>query len=166
MEEQALSQQKEKKSKKKLWWLVLIPIAIIIIVAAILGSGNGYPNDLIDLPEAEYKAQCQVYDYEDIARNPEAYNKKLAKFTGEVIQVLRDDDIYELRVNVTLYGTTITYYLDTMYVYYKSSSETRILEGDIITMYGELRETQTYTSVVGIEVEIPRIYVKFIEYSE
>ena len=148
----------KKKIYKKWWfWVAIAVVAVIIIVAT---SGNGYPSDLIDLPENEYRAQCNVYSYDDIARSPDQYEKKLAKFTGEVIQVIRDGDKLQMRVDVTktTYG-----YKDTVFVFYTISNGVNVLEGDIITMYGELRGMQTYESVLGAEISIPRIYVKYID---
>lgn len=153
-------QKKKKKFYKRWWFWALIAIGIFII----LGSGDTTPSDLIDLPEDEYRAKCQVYSYDDIARYPEKYEKKLAKFTGEVIQILRDGDKVQMRVDITLneYG----FYEDTVFVFYTVSNGGNILEGDIITMYGELRGTQEYESVLGAQISIPRIYVQYIDIVE
>lgn len=148
----------EKKPFYKKWWFwAIVVLGVIIIV----GSNGSNPSDLIDLPEDEYKAQCQVYTYDEIARHPEQYEKKLAKFTGKVVQVIRDGNNLQLRVNVTMkYGS---YYEDTMYVYYTVSNNNNILEDDIITMYGELRGIKTYETVLGAEMSIPLIYVKYVD---
>lgn len=152
-------QQPKKKAIYKRWWFWGAIIAIVIIVVASLGSGE--PSDLIDLPEAEYRAQCQEYSYDDIARYPDNYQKKLAKFTGEVVQVLKEGDQIQMRVDVTLseYG----FYEDTVFVYYTVSNGQNVLEGDIITMYGELRGMQEYESIMGATISIPRLYVKYID---
>ena len=149
---------KKKKIYQKWWfWVAIIAVTIIIIAAA----GSGQPSDLIDLPEDEYRSQCKVYTYDQIARNPDDYEKKLAKFTGEVVQVLREGDEIQMRVDVTM--TEYGFYEDTVYVFYTASDNTNILEGDIITMYGELRGMQEYEAIFGNTVSIPRIYVKYID---
>ena len=163
MEETQTTEKSQKNFYKKWWFWTIIALVVVIAVGAIFGLGSDYPKDLIDLPEAEYKAQCQVYTYDEVARNPNDYNKKLAKFTGEVVQIIKDDDKLQMRVNVTLNGDIITYYSDTMYVYYTINNNVNVLEHDIITMYGELRGTQEYKSTLGVQVSIPKIYVKFIE---
>ena len=75
----------------------------------------------------DYIASCKTYKYKDIARNPDKYNGKRAKFKGEVVQVIEGYLSTTLRVDVTKgkYGI----YTDTMYVVYtpKSSNESRIL---------------------------------------
>lgn len=148
----------KKKFYKKWWFWLIVAIAAIAIIASI---GGGGPSDLIDLPEDEYRSACQVYTYDEIARTPDKYEKKLAKFTGKVIQVIRDGNDLQMRVDVTLGSYGI--YEDTVFVFYTVKNNVNVLEGDIITMYGELRGLQTYKSVLGAEISIPRIYVKFID---
>lgn len=157
-EEVVFEECPKKKPIYKKWWFWAI-VAIACIIAFIIFFGNE-PSDLIDLPENEYRELCKTYTYDEIARNPDKYEKSLAKFTGEVIQVLKDGDEIQMRVNVTCEDF---YYTDTVFVFYNASNKTNVLEGDIVTMYGELRGMQEYESVLGQEISIPRIYVKFID---
>ena len=117
----------------------------------------------LDDIEADFKNKCKEYTYEEIARNPESVKRERAKVTGEVIQVLESYGYTYLRVNITKnkYGN----YKDTIYVSYKPKTETedRILEDDIITIYGILSGTETYTSVLGVSVTLPRINGEYIE---
>lgn len=115
--------------------------------------------------EAEYKASCKTYTYKEIARNPGEYEGKLAVFTGEVIQAQQEElyglMFYVLRVDVTKSGR---YYTDTMYVtYWTTADAPRILEDDIIVMYGELTGEKTYTTVMGASVTIPSFSAEYIE---
>ena len=127
-QEVQIEQQPKKKAIYKKWWFWVAIVAVVIIIVSSLGSGE--PTDLVDLPENEYRAQCQEYSYDDIARYPDNYQKKLAKFTGEVVQVLHDGDKIQMRVDVTLseYG----FYEDTVFVFFTPSNGQNILEGDII----------------------------------
>ena len=112
----------------------------------------------------EYIASCESYTFKQIARNPSDYEGKRAKFTGEVIQVLDSYGImYTLRVNITEneYG----YYEDTIYVTYfpKDDNEPKILEDDIVTMYGELDGETTYEAVFGQSVTLPSFDCEYID---
>ena len=113
--------------------------------------------------EEEYKSNCKVYTYEEVARNPESVKGETAQVTGEVIQVVESYAYTYLRVNITKnkYGN----YEDTIYVIYKPKSETedRILEDDIVTIYGKLNGTETYTSVLGSSITLPCIVGEYIE---
>ena len=115
--------------------------------------------------EAEYKASCKTFTYKEIARNPGGYEGELAVFTGEVVQVQQEQLLglmfYVLRVNVTKSGR---YYDDTVYVSYTTTTDApRILEDDIIVMYGELTGEKTYTTVMGASVTIPSFSAEYID---
>ena len=62
-------------------------------------------------------------------------------------------------------GLNETYYEDTILVKYKysSSSESRILEDDIITLYGKSMGTYTYESVLGSPITVPYIDAMYID---
>lgn len=109
----------------------------------------------------EYMNSCAVYAYKDIARNPNTYKGKRAKLTGEVIQVQQEGNEIAIRVNITKKDG---YYDDTILTGYKYADdyEDRVLEGDIITIYGELAGTVTYTSVLGADVTVPAIKTKYL----
>ena len=114
--------------------------------------------------EAEFKASCQTYTFEQMARNPESFKGTNVKVIGEVIQVLYGTYSVELRVNITKEGTYTTYYTDTIYVVYNpEEGEDKILEGDIITIYGTSQGEYSYTSTMGVQVTLPLIYGKYIE---
>lgn len=110
-----------------------------------------------------FKKECKTYSYDKIARNPDKYDGKKAKFTGEVIQVIEDGDDYTLRVNITK-GTY--YWDDTILVSYtkRSDKEPRILEDDIITMYGTLAGTYTYETVMGSSLTVPLFYAEYVDF--
>lgn len=110
----------------------------------------------------EFISECQSIAYKDIARNPDNYNGTKAVFTGEVIQV--QEGLFNsivMRVNVTKGKYDI--WDDTVYVNYTySEGESKFLEDDIITMYGTLKGSKTYTTVLGSSVTIPQFDAKYI----
>ena len=114
--------------------------------------------------EAAYKSNCESYSYKDIARYPDEYKGKYVKFRGEVVQVVKDTwgSGYTLRVDVTYNGY---FWEDTIYVEYvpKDDSEARILEEDIITLYGICQGEKSYTSVLGSTITIPIVEAEYID---
>ena len=111
----------------------------------------------------DYKSNCQSLNYDEIARNPENYKYKNVTFTGEVIQVQEGFwDGVTLLINVTKgeYG----FYEDTIYCTYTySEGEDKILEGDIIKIYGECQGDTSYLSVLGQKITVPKVEVKYVE---
>lgn len=116
---------------------------------------------------ADFKASCKKIGYKEFSRNSEDYVGTPVYFKGEVIQVVdQDEDGAELRVNVTATGTYYTYYTDTVYVEYDNSDEistTKILEDDIIEIWGYGAGDVSYTSVLGSKITIPAVLAKYIK---
>lgn len=113
--------------------------------------------------EADFKASCQTYTFEQMARNPDNFKGTNVKVTGEVIQVLYGYDSVDIRMNITKEGTYSTYYTDTIYVTYTpEEGEDKILEDDIITVYGTSQGDYSYTSTIGAQVTLPLISGKYI----
>lgn len=115
--------------------------------------------------ETRYKNKCTGYYYETIARDPEGYKGTYGRYTGEVVQVMEESflgvKMYNLRINVTKekYG-----YTDTIYVtYVAGADEPRILEDDIVTIWGENCGTKTYKTVLGATVTIPEVNAEYLE---
>lgn len=163
-----------KKTVKKFrfGWL-LWSIAAIILVSAILavGKSTSYNTNTISIntaeedviSEDEYKALCSTIPYGDIARNPNDYIGQKTVYKGKVIQVQESGNDVVLRINVTQgdYGL----WDDTIYVDYhkKSDGESRILEDDIVTIYGGFKGIKSYTAVLGNQIAIPHIEAEYID---
>ncbi|MBE6915993.1 MAG: zinc ribbon domain-containing protein [Ruminococcaceae bacterium] len=166
---------KIKKSIFKKWWFWVLSL---IVVCSIFSSPNstekgevvkvdsGEQSVKVEEPvisEEEYKASCTFVSYKDIARNPNNHVGQKAVFTGKVIQVQESGKRVVLRVSVTKgeYGI----WDDTVYVDYrrKEENESRVLEDDIITMYGEIQGIKEYTSVLGSQISIPHMQAEYIE---
>ena len=135
----------------------------VIVITYSLGHKKT-PEEIAEEEKNTYKASCQSYSYQDISRTPDNYKGLPAVFTGEVAQVLESSysSTINLRVNVTQgeYG----WWDDTIYVSYTMpSGSPRILEKDIVTIYGDLDGLESYTAVLGNTVTIPRIKAKYIE---
>lgn len=90
--------------------------------------------------EAWYKDACEQIPYKDLARTPDDYIGKRIKITGEVALVLQEADTqgdYSVYMIYTKrsYGF---YFEDIFYVLVDNSeNDSRILDGDVITFYGE-----------------------------
>lgn len=112
--------------------------------------------------KSDYISKCSKYSYKEISRNPDNYKGKYAALKGEVIQVIEDGNTYTLRVDIT---KNKYYWSDTILVTYTKidKSEPRILEDDIVNMYGMLGGTYTYETVMGSKLTVPILYAKYID---
>lgn len=174
-------EEKKKKKKHPILSTVLIFFGIFLLAGAMFSEPT---STAPEMSVAEYKAVCREISYEDLARNPDSHKDEYFTFTGEVIQVVESSGSVSLRVNVTpvsiydgmesytdmyedLYGETlasVSYYQDTIYATAKlKENGDRILEGDIIEIYGVCQGLYKYMSVLGAEIAIPRIDVGYWE---
>lgn len=105
---------------------------------------------------AEYISDCETVVYKDVERNPGNYEGKTISVKGKVIQVSEG------------WFGTVTLRIDTSegtwYATYKrGSDESRILNGDQITVYGECTGVETYTTVLGAKTTIPALEIEYYE---
>ena len=162
--------KKQDKSRWYLWLIIILLLPTSCSMESVPYSTNEFESNITQtetdknvepvLSETEFKEKCEVFNYKDIARNPQSYKGKYMKFKGEVIQTMESGKNLELRMNSTCneYG----YYEDTIYATYKySANESKILEEDIITVYGIYQGDITYTSVLGSSVTIPNLEVHY-----
>ena len=116
--------------------------------------------------EADFKNTCETYSFKEIARNPGNYKGKKVKFTGEVIQVTEGwFNSVDIRMNVT--KNSYGWYDDTIYCTYTyADGESKILEDDIITIYGICEGDYTYTSVLGASITLPKVSARYVVIEE
>lgn len=149
---------KVKKPIYKKWWLWVIVVMVLLV--SCMGSSTA-PSET-KLTREECELVCQEIDYKVLARNPDGYKNQYFKFTGEIIQAMEGGGYWNLRLNVTpvysSFDNTLLFYEDTLFVSIgEAKNGARFLEGDIITIYGMCVGTQSYESIIGAEITIPRI---------
>lgn len=144
------------------WWFWVL---VVLVIFAFYPQQHRENNDNAQaiVSTEEYKASCVSVAYDDLARNPNMYLEQSVFFTGQVVQVQENDNNVALRINVTQneYGV----WVNTIYVDYrrKSPDESRILEQDIVTVYGKMNGIKSYKSVLGNQVSIPYLIAEYIE---
>ena len=110
-----------------------------------------------DLSEEQYKALCEAYSYKEILRNPDSYKNKYCKVSGSVNQTVDGffglyTTIYIKDANGNRWGCNYSY----------SDGESHVLEGDYVTVYGELDGTANTETVLGKQVTVPYVSIEYI----
>ena len=97
--------------------------------------------------------------YEDIERNPDNYASHIECYiTGTIVQVVEEDD-YSVEYRVETENGYV-------YVFWYDAEElrgSRLLEDDVVTIYGTTSGLTTYTTVLGVEKQVPELTVFFID---
>lgn len=120
-----------------------------------------------------------------LERMPDEFKGQKVKFYGKVLQVLEDknevqirmstkmstsaydeilDDLYKWLNQKNPIGKTEYWYEDIIYGYYdKNVPAYRVIQDDMITIYGISRGLYTYTSTADKEITLPLIEITRIE---
>lgn len=120
---------------------------------------------LKELAESDYKKSCTTYNYKDVLRTPSDYTGKRAYWFGEVLQVVNNSSYsatYRVGVSCTKYKYIGGYSCpNTIYVTYYGDKN--FIEDDMIKMYGTMEGTQTYTTIMGASVTVPKFSASYID---
>ena len=115
--------------------------------------------------KANFVASCQALTYEQVARDPDTYMGTAAHFRGKVSQVIEGDgfNVYMINVTADQYGL----YTDAVYVEYTAPvGASRILEDDVVDIYGTMMGLQTYTTVLNAQKTIPAMLASYIDLAQ
>jgi len=108
--------------------------------------------------EEEKKGYEAGITYDQLARNPDDYIGEKVQFQGKVVQVMDGDGTQQIRFAVD------DDYDNMMYAEYDSDIvDSRILEGDMITIMAISNGLLTYESTMGGNITIPSVLIDKIE---
>ncbi|MHC2373364.1 hypothetical protein ACVIQT_008012 [Bradyrhizobium diazoefficiens] len=143
--------------------LVFVGVVVALFAAANFASDPLRPaSKYAALPVEQVKAQSASISYEQLARSPTAYTGRLVTFTGKVVQATQGGLDYVLRVNVSRGKYDI--WQDTIYVDYRAASgrEPRILDSDVVQLWGEFVGIKSYKAVLGQTIQIPHVVARAV----
>lgn len=110
-----------------------------------------------DISEKDYKDLCEHLDYEDILREPDAYDDKYCVVEGTVDQIIEgwfgSFTIFVVDEDGNKWGCTYSY----------DEGESRVLEGDNVTIYGKCQGTSNTETVLGEQVTLPHVDAEYID---
>ncbi|MDO4557018.1 MAG: hypothetical protein Q4B70_18055 [Lachnospiraceae bacterium] len=91
--------------------------------------------------------------FDDLARDEMAYYGDIVSVSGEIIQVLEGEDGYaEYRLALNDDWSDVVFLS-----YQRPEGEVRIIEGDVITIYGISTGLYTYESTSGADITVPYV---------
>lgn len=120
----------------------------------------------------EYKNSCSKISYEELARNPEKHKGEHLYFKGKVFQV-KEPSLFESKTSILVSVTPKTYeyfnetfWEDNVYFSIKLDDKAdRILQDDIIEIWGECTGIQKYYNVLGTKTSLPGVDIKYYKLS-
>ncbi len=155
---------RKKQKGGKLKWILIIAVAAVIALL-IYGSGNSYKlsEDASNMSEKDYKAACSEIEYKELTRSAEKYEGNKVKFEGQIQQVAYDSENGESEYLISVTKDDLGLWSDNIYVYYANKSDSKFIEDDVVTIYGEASGEKTYTSVLGQSITVPAVTAAYME---
>jgi len=160
--------EKAKAQKKNVGiGCVAIIIAGIVIFAIVGVCSNSKSQTTPEANQAppkltisEIKSRAITIPYDDLMRHNEQYVGQIVYYRGKLVQVVSSyGDVYTLRL-----ATKQTQYLgysdDIVWINYNGE---RLLEKDIVDVWGKVKGLQAYSALFGNQVTIPEIDALFTE---
>lgn len=180
---------KNKPPIYKRWWFIVI--IVLIVLSAIGSSGSGSDSSassskatskaststassvasvVPEISEDDYKAECQTVDYKELCRYPEKYEGTKIVVKVKVSQIIDanfsgSEKAWRTYTDNSGYG----FYADDEYYMLdkRGGDAVKILEDDIITVYGEFTGLEKITrALTSTTDELPRIEVKYADIVE
>lgn len=175
---------KNKPPIYKRWWF--IAIIVLIVLSAIGGSSSSSDGSasssttkasastassaasvVPEISEDDYKAECQAVDYKELCRYPEKYEGTKIVVKVKVSQIIDanfsgSEKAWRTYTDNSGYG----FYADDEYYMLdkRGGDAVKILEDDIITVYGEFSGLEKITrALISTTDELPRIEVKYAD---
>lgn len=159
----------------KVSWIIRLVIGIFILISGILGMIDGLegifgereseePSSEITMSEEEYRAACKEIDWKELCRYPDEYKGEKVLLEVQIKQIVSTK---RWRAETDNGGTG--WYNDDEYflVDKRGSDAVKILEDDIVTVYGEfVGLTEITRSLTLTSSELPKINVLYADLVE
>ena len=145
----------------------IVAAVLMAILACIMLVGCDSGDFAPEISEGAYKAQCRQMDYKELFRYPDKYKGTKVMVKVRVAQIVSANfsgsrkawRAYTDNSGYGFYADDEYYMLDK-----RGGDAVKILEDDIITVYGEFTGLEKIARVLtGTTDELPRIEVKYAD---
>ncbi|WP_085506530.1 hypothetical protein [Thalassobacillus devorans] len=117
---------------------------------------NAYSEaEIEEIKIAEKKENAQTIDFKQLDKNADRHAGEYVTYTGEIIQIMEGNDLTQIRLALDDWGDQV------LFVEYNGYTD--FVEGDNVTIYGEVYGSYSYESQAGWEITLPGILADSIE---
>ncbi len=115
--------------------------------------------------EEEYKSSCKEYTYKDVLRNPENYVGQRVKIIAKISSVHEKSILNPTKYYFAYTNDEYDMWFGDEYGIFdcRDDGDFKILEDDVVAIYGEISEPQETTSLITNSQEIFCIDMKYAE---
>ncbi len=136
-----------------------------IIKEDVLDEDNEKEPEEQKLSEEEYKKLCEEYNYKDVLRSPQEYVGKKIKITLKISSVHEKTLTNRTKYYFAYSNDEYDWWLGDKYGVFdaRENQEPKLLEDDIVVVYGEISDPQYTSSKIVQSEEIFCIDMKYVE---
>lgn len=109
----------------------------------------------------DYKKDCKTYSYKNVLRNPDDYKFNKAYWFGVVTQDIGYGS-YRIGVDCSRNRFADSGYVCSNTIYVVYDGDEKLIEDDVVKLWGYMYGTKTYTSIFGASITIPYFVAKYI----
>ena len=109
--------------------------------------------------EEDFKAEASSIDYDQLAKNPEAYRGEKVVYTGQIFQIQEEEGFGFMLLSVTDEG--YGFWTDNIWVNF--TEPIAAAEEDVVTVYGKMTGSEEYETQIGGSTYVPRMNAKYID---
>lgn len=167
---------KPPKKRKFPKWLIIIFIVVAIVgFFSIIGeSQDEYSESQVSNTEPsetepttsvdDYKAECKSYDYKKVLRNPDDYIGKKIKLTVK-ISTVSTESAFRPKYYFAYTNDEYDMWWEDRYAIFdmRENKEPKLLEDDIIIVYGEISSPRETQSLIVNSEEVFCVDMKYVE---
>lgn len=106
-----------------------------------------------------YKNKAKAIPYSNLDKNADKYAGDKIKLRGKIMQIEEDGGTGFMLLEVTHMGYGV--WRDTVYIEYSGTND--FVKDNVVTVYGEVYGSHSYTSQAGWEISVPAVIAKYIE---
>lgn len=167
---------------KRWWFIAMIVLIVLFAIGGSSSSSDGSASSsttkassstassvasVPEISEEDYKTECKTVDYKELCRYPEKYEGTKIVVKVKVSQIIDanfsgSEKAWRTYTDNSGYG----FYADDEYYMLdkRGGDAVKILEDDIITVYGEFTGLEKITrALTSTTDELPRIEVKYAD---
>ncbi|MEF2097304.1 hypothetical protein V3595_22045 [Bacillus sp. CFBP9009] len=110
--------------------------------------------------EAELKASAKTIEYAQMIKKPDRHAGEYVKYRGQIVQIQEGEDMTVIRLAVTQdsYGWN-----SSEVIWVEVDGYTDFVDEDIVTVYGTVVGSHSYTSQAGWEITVPAMLADTVE---
>lgn len=153
---------------KRVWfWLLIVIVVLVIIVIIVACAGGSSENpatkEAKEMSKTDFINSCESYNYKDLERNADELSGSYIKVTLWIEQDVDGGTTYRAYSKGPYDDSTMWSGNEYLLNDVRDNPDPKIVEQDIVTVYGVYNGEQTVERAIGGEDNVPSIDILYAD---